>query len=95
MTEANLSSSESERGRRQVRVGTVTSDKMDKTVVVRVERTVTHRLYKSQMKRSSKFVAHDEANEAREGDVVQLVSTKPSSKRKRWRVQRIVKRAEG
>lgn len=84
-----------ERGRRQVRVGKVVSAKMDKTVVVAVEKTVMHRLYHRLMKKSSRFVAHDEANDCREGDVVSLISTRPLSRRKRWRVQRVVKRAEG
>ena len=83
------------RGRRQVRVGQVVSAKMDKTVIVAVEKTVMHRLYHRLMKKSSRFVAHDESNDCREGDVVSLVSTRPMSRRKRWRVQRIVKRAEG
>ena len=82
-------------GRRQVRVGQVVSAKMDKTVVVTVEKTVMHRLYHRLMKKSSRFVAHDESNSCREGDVVSLISTRPMSRRKRWRVQRIVKRAEG
>lgn len=83
------------RGRRQVRVGQVVSARMDKTVVVTVEKTVMHRLYHRLMKQSSRFVAHDESNSCREGDVVSLISTRPMSRRKRWRVQRIVKRAEG
>lgn len=83
------------RGPRQVKVGTVTSDKMDKTVVVSVNRTFMHRLYHRMLTRSSKFTAHDESNECRVGDVVELVATRPLSKRKRWRVRRIVKRAEG
>ena len=83
------------RGRRQVRVGQVVSAKMDKTVIVAVEKTVMHRLYHRLMKKSSRFVAHDESNNCREGDVVSLVSTRPMSRSKRWRVQRIVKRAEG
>ena len=84
-----------QRGRRQVRVGQVVSAKMDKTVVVAVEKTVMHRLYHRLMKKSSRFVAHDESNDCREGDTVSLISTRPLSRRKRWRVQRIVKRAEG
>lgn len=86
---------ETTRGRRQVRVGKVVSAKMDKTVVVAVEKTVMHRLYHRLMKKSSRFLAHDEANDCREGDTVFLVSTRPISRRKRWRVQRVVKRAEG
>ncbi|REJ84362.1 MAG: 30S ribosomal protein S17 [Acidobacteria bacterium] len=102
MTEANTETGSSAteaatagRGRRQVKVGTVISDKMDKTVVVSVEKPVMHRLYHRMMKRSSKFVAHDENNECREGDVVSLVSSRPLSKRKRWRVQEVLQRAEG
>ena len=82
------------RGRRQVKTGTVVSDKMDKTVVVAVETTVVHRLYQRRMKRTSKFTAHDEANECRVGDKVALVSSRPLSKRKRWRVREILKRGE-
>ena len=83
------------RGRSQVKVGKVISSKMDKTVVVSVDRLVMHRLYKRSMKRSSRFIAHDEANECREGDLVALVSSRPLSKRKRWRVREILHRAEG
>ena len=79
---------------RQVKVGKVTSTKMDKTVTVQVEKPVMHRLYKRSLKRSSTFMAHDELG-CREGDVVELVSSRPLSKRKRWRVREIVKRAEG
>lgn len=81
-------------GRRQVKVGTVLSDKMDKTVVVKVENTVVHPLYHRYMKKTSKFHAHDEANECRTGDTVEIVSSRPLSKRKRWRVREILKRAE-
>lgn len=84
-----------ERGHRQVRVGRVVSAKMDKTVVVAVEKTVMHRLYHRLMKKSTRCLAHDESNACREGDVVSLISSRPLSRRKHWRVQRIVKRAEG
>ena len=83
------------RGQQQVKVGTVLSSKMDKTVVVSVNRSVIHRLYKGMIKRSSKLVAHDEKDECREGDLVSLVSTRPLSKTKRWRVREILKRARG
>jgi small subunit ribosomal protein S17 len=81
------------RGRRQVLTGTVVRDKMDKTVVVAVERTVMHRLYRRYVKRTSKFAAHDEGNECRLGDRVVIVASRPLSKRKRWRVREIVERA--
>lgn len=79
---------------RQVKVGRVVSNKMDKTVVVVVENTVTHRLYQRYMKRTKKFHAHDEENRCNVGDVVEIVSSRPLSKTKRWRVREIVKRAE-
>ncbi len=86
-------STEATRGRRQSLTGTVVSDKMEKTIVVKVERTVMHRLYHRYMKRTSKFTAHDENNECRVGDRVVIVSSRPLSKRKRWRVREIVERA--
>jgi small subunit ribosomal protein S17 len=79
---------------RQVKTGRVVSNKMDKTVVVVVENTVTHRLYQRHMKRTKKFHAHDEENRCNVGDVVEIVSSRPLSKTKRWRVREIVKRAE-
>lgn len=83
-----------ERGRQQVKTGTVVSTKMDKTVVVTVKNTVTHSLYHRSMKRTKKFHAHDEENRCKVGDVVEIVSSRPLSKTKRWRVREIVKRAE-
>ena len=82
------------RGRQQVKVGRVVSEKMDKTVVVAVENVVTHRLYHRYLKRTSKFAAHDEQNQCHVGDVVEIVSSRPLSATKRWRVRRILKRAE-
>ena len=79
--------------RRKVRRGRVVSDKMNKTIVVEVERTVEHPLYGKRMKRSNRFHAHDEANECHEGDLVEIMETRPLSKTKRWRVARIVERA--
>jgi small subunit ribosomal protein S17 len=83
-----------ERGRRQVKVGRVVSSKMNKTVVVAVEETMTHRLYLRYMKKTKKFHAHDEENQCNVGDVVEIVSSRPLSKTKRWRVREIVKRAQ-
>ena len=82
------------RGHRQVKVGRVVSNKMDKTVVVAVQNTVTHRLYHRSMKRTNKFHAHDEDNQCRVGDVVEIVSSRPLSKTKRWRVRQVVQRAQ-
>ncbi len=81
-------------GRRQVKVGRVVSNKMDKTAVVAVEETVTHRLYHRYMKKTKKFHAHDEENQCNVGDTVEIVSSRPLSKTKRWRVREIVKRAQ-
>lgn len=83
-----------ERGRRKTRVGKVVSDSMDKTVTVAVESTIRHPLYKKTIKRTKKFKAHDEANESRVGDVVQITETRPLSKTKRWRVAEILERAK-
>ena len=78
--------------RRQV-VGTVVSDKMDKTVIVIVERLVKHRLYKKYIRRRSKFAAHDENNTSKVGDKVMIIQSRPLSKTKRWRVSKIVEKA--
>jgi small subunit ribosomal protein S17 len=86
----------SESAKRSVsKVGTVTSDKMNKSVVVRVDRTVQDKLYKRYVRRSAKFMAHDENNECRVGDTVEIVESRPLSARKRWRVKRILRRAVG
>ncbi len=74
-------------------VGTVVSDKMDKTVIVLVERLVKHRLYKKYIRRRAKFAAHDEHNASRIGDKVLIIQTSPISKTKRWRVSKIVEKA--
>jgi small subunit ribosomal protein S17 len=88
-----MSESGNARGSRTSKVGVVTSDKMDKSVTVQVERTVLHPLYKRYVKRSAKFLAHDEENACKPGDVVEIVESKPLSARKRWRVRRVVQRA--
>jgi small subunit ribosomal protein S17 len=81
------------RGRRKTRVGEVVKDRADKTVIVLVSRRVPHPLYGKVVQRSSKFAAHDEANDAHVGDTVRIVETKPISKTKRWRVAEVVERA--
>ncbi len=83
-----------ERNLRAVRIGQVVSDKMDKTVVVRVNRRFPHPLYKRIITRSAKLVAHDSENECNIGDVVKLMATRPLSKTKRWRVAEILERAK-
>jgi small subunit ribosomal protein S17 len=82
-----------ERRRRQQKLGTVVSDKMDKTVVVQVDRRVMHPLYGKFMKRRSKFMAHDEKNACKVGDAVRIEETRPMSRHKRWTVKEILKKA--
>lgn len=83
------------RGRRKVVRGYVVSDKMDKTVVVRVDRRMAHPVYKKVLTRSKKYLAHDEDNTCRAGDFVEIIETRPLSRRKRWRVNRVILRAVG
>ena len=83
-----------ERGSRKTRVGTVVSDKMDKTVVVDVSRTTRHPLYGKILRRSKKYKAHDETNQCRLGDKVQIMETRPLSKDKRWRVTEVLEKAK-
>ncbi len=85
---------EMKRNYRKVRVGTVISDKMNKSIIVRVDRTMRHPLYEKIFRTFSKLYAHDEKNEARIGDVVRVMETRPLSKSKRWRLTEIVKKAE-
>jgi small subunit ribosomal protein S17 len=83
-----------ERGTRKVRQGRVVSDKMDKTIVVAVESRVRHPLYGRIIRTTTKFKAHDEANDARQGDLVEIMETRPLSRDKRWRMTRVVERAK-
>ena len=83
-----------ERNARVSRTGVVTSDKMDKTIVVAIERTVAHPVYGKGVKETIKFKAHDENNEAHEGDRVEIMATRPISKDKRWRLVKVVERAK-
>jgi small subunit ribosomal protein S17 len=83
-----------QRGSRKTRVGVVVSNKAAKTLTVTVERRVSHRLYGKQVTRTKKYYAHDEEQQASEGDVVRIVETRPLSKLKRWRLVEIVERAK-
>jgi len=85
----------SERGNRRMLDGTVVSDKMDKTVVVRVERLVRDPYYEKYVRRYSRFMAHDETNACRIGDKVRIIEHRPLSKRKRWKVQETLAKASG
>jgi small subunit ribosomal protein S17 len=82
------------RGQRKVRTGVVVSDRMTKTVVVRISSQVRHDLYGKIVRRSTKLTAHDEAGEAHVGDTVRIMETRPLSKTKRWRVVEVVERAK-
>lgn len=80
----------SERGNRKTQIGVVVSDKMDKTVVVKVDRIIKHPVYNKFIKRSAKYKAHDEQNECKVGDQVVIVETRPLSKEKCWKVRQII-----
>ena len=91
---ADMTNAEStERGTRKTRVGRVVSDKMQKTVVVAIERRVPHPVYGKMVTRTRKVKAHDEENTAKAGDLVRIAETRPLSKDKRWRLVEIVERA--
>ena len=91
---ATETTSSSSRNLRKTRIGYVTSDKMDKTVVVQVVRLTQHKLYKKYVKRVSKFKVHDENNECAVGDKIRIMETRPLSKDKRWRLVGIVEKAK-
>ncbi len=83
-----------ERNLRKTRVGVVSSNKMEKTITVVVEKRIKHPIYGKFVKRTKKFVAHDEKNDCNVGDVVNIMETRPLSKRKRWRLIEIIERAK-
>ena len=83
-----------ERNLRKERIGMVTSNKMEKSIVVSIERKEKHILYGKFLKKTSKFVAHDEDNSCNEGDVVRIMETRPMSKNKNWRLVEIIERAK-
>ena len=80
--------------RKVKKVGTVVSDKMDKTIVVRVGRQFMHPLYKKVVRKHKKFMAHDETNDCKIGDVVEITESRPLSARKRWTLTRIIERSK-
>ena len=79
---------------RKTRIGTVVSNKMQKSIVVAIERRIAHPLYKKYFKKTTKLMAHDEKNECTIGDVVKIMETRPLSKRKKWRLVEIVEKAK-
>jgi len=80
--------------KRKTRIGLVTSDKMEKSITVSIEKRVKHPIYKKYFKKTTKFMAHDEKNECGIGDTVKIMETKPLSKNKRWRLVEIVEKAK-
>lgn len=82
------------RGQRKVRLGTVISNKMDKTVIVQIGTSKAHRLYRKTLQKRTRFKVHDEKNECGVGDLVRITETRPMSKEKRWRVTEIVEKAK-
>ena len=93
MTMAVTESTSAVQGKRKTKVGRVVSDKMDKTIVVSVERLARHRLYKRVVRLTTKFKAHDEDNDAHVGDTVRIEESRPLSATKRWRLVEVVQRA--
>lgn len=83
-----------ERVQRRQRKGRVVSNKMDKTITVAVDRKIKHAIYGKYITKTTKYMAHDEENQANEGDLVQIMSTRPLSKRKSWRLVEIIERAK-
>lgn len=82
------------RRHRKIRTGTVVSNRMDKTVAVAIVRSYQHPLYKKVVRSTKKILAHDEQNDCKVGDVIQVIETRPISKRKRWRVQSVITAAQ-
>ncbi len=83
-----------QRALRKTRIGTVVSDKMDKTITVTIERKVPHPIYKKYFKKTTKLMAHDEKGECRIGDKVKIMETRPLSAKKRWRLVEIIEKAK-
>ncbi|MCX7983578.1 MAG: 30S ribosomal protein S17 [Bacteroidetes bacterium] len=94
MTESTTVIAEQKRGQRKVRIGKVVSNKMQKSIVVAIERQVAHPIYKKYYKQTTKLMAHDEKQEAGVGDIVKIMEVRPLSKRKRWRLVEIIEKAK-
>ena len=94
MSDSATTTQTSSRGQRKVRLGTVISDKMDKTIIVQVGTSRAHRLYRKTLQQRTRFKVHDEKNECGVGDLVRITETRPLSREKRWRVLEIVERAK-
>lgn len=85
---------QTERSQRKERTGKVVSDKMDKTITVAIDREIKHPIYQKYITKTSKYMAHDEDNSAKEGDIVRIMSTRPLSKHKSWRLTKIIEEAK-
>jgi small subunit ribosomal protein S17 len=83
-----------QRNARKERIGVVVSDKMDKSITIAIQRQVKHPIYGKFVKKTTKLMAHDQDNDAREGDTVRIMETRPLSKRKRWRLVEVLERAK-
>ena len=93
-TSKDMKVEEETRGKRKLRVGKVVSAKMQKSISVMIEKTVKHPMYKKYYKKTSKFMAHDENNECKVGDIVKIMETRPYSKNKRWRLVEVLEKAK-
>jgi small subunit ribosomal protein S17 len=93
-TTSETTTDQVDRAKKKIRVGTVVSDKMQKTVVVQIERLVRHPVYKRYVRRRKRFKVHDEENQCKTGDVIAFMETRPLSKDKRWRFVEFVERAK-
>lgn len=93
-TNQPVAAATSARGRRKFRIGKVVSNKMDKSITVAIERRLKHPIYKKYFKKTTKFMAHDEKNEASIGDLVKIMESRPLSSRKRWRLVEIVEKVK-
>lgn len=90
----NLSDASLKRGRRKTRIGKVVSNKMDKSIIVAIERKIIHPIYKKYFKKTTKFMAHDQNNVANIGDIVKIMETRPLSARKRWRLVEVIEKVK-
>ena len=89
-----LNESSVKRGRRKTRIGKVVSNKMDKSIIVAIERRIIHPIYKKYFKKTTKFMAHDQNNIANIGDTVKIMETRPLSARKRWRLVEVIEKVK-
>lgn len=93
-TEGALTDAANKRGRRKTRIGKVVSNKMDKSIIVAIERKIIHPIYKKYFKKTTKFMAHDQNNVANIGDIVKIMETRPLSARKRWRLVEVIEKVK-